>query len=148
MRFLQKEIPGGAKVSCLATDFYPRNINLTLLRDGKPVAEQQLTGGSMLPNGNGLYQVRKSLELSSKELREKHNYTCVASRLIGDNKVELDWQPSRGRSHRLLVVSVTLLLGLLVALLLVAVGCWRMRRRRKKQHCGLSTTDNKLEVNW
>ena len=47
VRFLQKTLPdsGGVKVTCLATGFYPRHINLTLLRDGQPVSDHQITGG-------------------------------------------------------------------------------------------------------
>ncbi|KAL7884083.1 hypothetical protein AOLI_G00068530, partial [Acnodon oligacanthus] len=55
---------GGARVSCLATGFYPRHINLTLLRNGQPVSEHLVSGGELLPNGDGTYQMRKSLEIS------------------------------------------------------------------------------------
>ncbi|KAG5260583.1 hypothetical protein AALO_G00305150, partial [Alosa alosa] len=68
VRLLQKTLPdsGGAKVTCLATGFYPRHINLTLLRDGQPVSDHQITGGELLPNGDGTYQKRKSLEVSAE----------------------------------------------------------------------------------
>ncbi|XP_016383719.1 antigen-presenting glycoprotein CD1d-like [Sinocyclocheilus rhinocerous] len=41
---------GGIRLSCLATGFYPRHINLTLFRDGQPVADHEITGGDLLPN--------------------------------------------------------------------------------------------------
>lgn len=45
VRLLQNTLPhsGGAKVTCLATGFYPRHINLTLLRDGQPVSDHQIS---------------------------------------------------------------------------------------------------------
>ncbi|XP_056308261.1 major histocompatibility complex class I-related gene protein-like [Danio aesculapii] len=71
---------GGSYLSCLATRFYPRHINLTLLRDGQPVSDHELTGGDLLPNEDGTYQMRKSLEIRVEE-REKHKYTCSVEHL-------------------------------------------------------------------
>ncbi|XP_063050027.1 major histocompatibility complex class I-related gene protein-like [Engraulis encrasicolus] len=90
VRLLQKALPdtGGVRVTCLATGFYPRHINLTLLRDGQPVAEQQISGGELLPNGDGSYQMRKSLEVSTEELQH-HQYTCTAQHLSLDNKIDI-----------------------------------------------------------
>ncbi|KAI3360715.1 hypothetical protein L3Q82_012855, partial [Scortum barcoo] len=88
VRFITKQVVSGAQVTCLATDFYPRHINLTLLQDGRPVDESEVTGGSVLPNGNGLYQVRKTLTVSEEELQKKHNYACAAAHLSLDNRLE------------------------------------------------------------
>uniref|UniRef100_A0A3B4G7U5 Ig-like domain-containing protein n=1 Tax=Pundamilia nyererei TaxID=303518 RepID=A0A3B4G7U5_9CICH len=90
LRFITRQVVGGAQVTCLATDFYPRHINLSLLRDGQPVDEGELRIGSVLPNGNGLYQVRKTLMVDEKELQRKHNYTCEASHLKSPLWVYLD----------------------------------------------------------
>ena len=89
VRLLQKTLPdsGGAKVTCLATGFYPRHINLTLLRDGQPVPDHQITGGELLPNADETYQMRKSLEVSAEELQQ-HHYTCTAEHLSLDNKLD------------------------------------------------------------
>ncbi|KAL2099904.1 hypothetical protein ACEWY4_004298 [Coilia grayii] len=89
VRLLQKTLPdsGVARVTCLATGFYPRHINLTLLRDGQPVPDHQITGGELLPNGDGTYQMRISLEVSTEELQQ-HPYTCTAEHLSLDNKLD------------------------------------------------------------
>ncbi|XP_067236762.1 major histocompatibility complex class I-related gene protein-like [Chanodichthys erythropterus] len=93
VRFLQKSNSdsGGFRVSCLATGFYPRHINLTLFRDGQPVSDHEITGGDLLPNGDGTYQMRKSLEISA----DKHKYTCSATHLSLDNKLDvtLEFEP-------------------------------------------------------
>ncbi|XP_063049562.1 major histocompatibility complex class I-related gene protein-like [Engraulis encrasicolus] len=90
VRLLQKRLPDseGIRVTCLATGFYPRHINLTLLRDGQPVPDQQITGGELLPNGDETYQMRKSLEVSREELQQ-HHYTCTAQHLSLDNKLDI-----------------------------------------------------------
>ncbi|KAL0185793.1 hypothetical protein M9458_017463, partial [Cirrhinus mrigala] len=79
----------GLQISCLATGFYPRHINLTLFRDGQPVDDDQITGGEILPNGDGTYQMRKSLLISKEELHEKHKYNCTMKRLNLDNKLDI-----------------------------------------------------------
>uniref|UniRef100_A0A8C2KK09 Ig-like domain-containing protein n=1 Tax=Cyprinus carpio TaxID=7962 RepID=A0A8C2KK09_CYPCA len=57
---------GGFRVSCLATGFYPRDL---------------------LPNDDGTYQMRKSLEISAAD---KHTYTCSVTHLSLDNKLDID----------------------------------------------------------
>ncbi|XP_063051960.1 antigen-presenting glycoprotein CD1d-like [Engraulis encrasicolus] len=91
VRLLQKRLPdsGGVRVTCLATGFYSRHINLTLLRDGQPVPDHQISGGELLPNGDETYQMRKSLEVSTEELQQ-HHYTCTAQHLSLDNKLNID----------------------------------------------------------
>ncbi|KAL2092175.1 hypothetical protein ACEWY4_011973 [Coilia grayii] len=98
VRLLQKTLPdsGGAKVTCLATGFYPRHMNLTLLRDGQPVPDHQITGGELLPNADETYQMRKSLEVSAEELQQ-HQYTCTAEHLSLDNKLDIDLVKPRVR---------------------------------------------------
>ncbi len=87
IRLIQKENTDsrGFRLSCLATGFYPRHINLTLFRDGQPVADHEITVGDLLPNDDGTYQMRKSLEISA----DKHAYTCSVTHLSLDNKLEV-----------------------------------------------------------
>ncbi|XP_055049034.2 T-cell surface glycoprotein CD1b3-like [Misgurnus anguillicaudatus] len=87
---IQKANPdcGGSRVMCLATGFYPRHINLTLFRDGQPVSDDEIIGGDLLPNDDGTYQMRKTLEISEEEKKEKHKYTCTATHLSLDNKLD------------------------------------------------------------
>ncbi|XDV53195.1 hypothetical protein PO909_021763, partial [Leuciscus waleckii] len=61
----QKANSGGFRVSCLATGFYPRDL---------------------LPNGDGTYQMRKSLEISA----DKHKYSCSVTHLSLDNKLIIE----------------------------------------------------------
>uniref|UniRef100_A0A8C1XT95 Major histocompatibility complex class I LBA n=1 Tax=Cyprinus carpio TaxID=7962 RepID=A0A8C1XT95_CYPCA len=91
VRLMRKMLPDsqGLQISCLATGFYPRHINLTLFRDGQPVDDDQITGGEILPNGDGTYQMRKSLVISEEKLREEHIYNCTMKHLNLDNKLDI-----------------------------------------------------------
>ncbi|KAL2078035.1 hypothetical protein ACEWY4_025720 [Coilia grayii] len=130
VRLLHKKLPdsAGVKVTCLATGFYPRHINLTLLRDGQPVPDHHITGGELLPNGDDTYQMRKSLHISTEELQQ-HHYICTAEHLSLDNKLDLalDFGPEVDAKPE--VTTVAIALG--VALLCV-VGAIFMRCRRKR----------------
>ncbi|XP_077066554.1 major histocompatibility complex class I-related protein 1-like [Siphateles boraxobius] len=109
---------GGFRVSCLATGFYPRHINLTLFRDGQPVSDHEITGGDLLPNGDGTYQMRKSLEISA----DTHKYSCSATHLSLDNKLIIELEDEPSRRHIGVVVAV-LLLVCAISVIFVLVTC-------------------------
>ncbi|KAI4900766.1 hypothetical protein NFI96_020313 [Prochilodus magdalenae] len=70
--------------------YYPVTSTLhpPILRDGQPVPDHLITGGDLLPNDDGTYQMRKHLELSQEELK-KQNYTCTVTHLSLDNKLDV-----------------------------------------------------------
>ncbi|XP_035378981.1 major histocompatibility complex class I-related gene protein-like [Electrophorus electricus] len=128
VRLLQNALThsGGAQLTCLATGFYPRHINLTLLRDGQPVADHLITGGEVLPNGDETYQMRKRMVISAEELREKHHYTCTVTHLSLDNKLDIDLTFAPGPAATVSTVVV-------VAGILFLAGFIMM----KKRHAGV-----------
>ncbi|XP_030621606.1 major histocompatibility complex class I-related gene protein-like [Chanos chanos] len=121
VRLLKKTLTHSTRtqVTCLATGFYPRHINLTLLRDGQPVPEDQLTGGFLLPNTDGTYQMRKSLEVIAGEVN--HNYTCVVTHLSLDNKLDISVDYDPGPS--ILPIVLFVLLALFVLVMIPIAGC-------------------------
>ncbi|XP_067235481.1 IgG receptor FcRn large subunit p51-like [Chanodichthys erythropterus] len=133
VRLIQKSNSdsGGFRVSCLATGFYPRHINLTLFRDGQPVSDHEITGGDLLPNGDGTYQMRKSLEISADE----HKYTCSATHLSLDNKLDVTLENPEGEFEQVISsVLVVLALGF-VLFTVVAIIIWRRRRYSASYTC-------------
>nr|XP_006643407.1 PREDICTED: class I histocompatibility antigen, Non-RT1.A alpha-1 chain-like [Lepisosteus oculatus] len=122
---------GGTEVTCLATGFYPRALELTLLRDGRPVPEQELTGGEVLPNGDGTYQLRKSLALSEEEeeRRGRHRYTCRVQHSGLDNGLEVDWEPEPDLDTGLIVGVVIVVLIVVLVLPVAACVLWRKKGR-------------------
>ncbi|XP_048015338.1 hereditary hemochromatosis protein homolog [Megalobrama amblycephala] len=131
---------GGFRVSCLATGFYPRHINLTLFRDGQPVSDHEITGGDLLPNGDGTYQMRKSLEISA----DKHKYTCSATHLSLDNKLDVDLEyPGETFESVPSSVLVVWILGLVLLAAVICIIIWRKRwhsASSKSDYSSASTT--------
>ncbi|KAG7459011.1 hypothetical protein MATL_G00226660 [Megalops atlanticus] len=117
---------GGVEVTCLATGFYPRHINMTLKRNGQPVPEQELTRGEPLPNGDGTYQLRRSLSVSAEELRERHLYTCTVTHSSVDNKLDVSWEFQSGQNNPALY---GISFGVLTALAFTMFGLciWKKR---------------------
>ncbi|XP_026110941.1 major histocompatibility complex class I-related gene protein-like [Carassius auratus] len=133
VRLMKKMLPDsqGLQISCLATGFYPRHINLTLFRDGQPVDDDQITGGEILPNGDGTYQMRKSLVISKEKLRKEHKYNCTMQRLNLDNKLDItsDVDESAPGSISLSVaISVLVVFMCGAVLIITALIIWKKRR--------------------
>ncbi|XP_026225745.1 hereditary hemochromatosis protein homolog [Anabas testudineus] len=144
VRLITKQVLGGAQLTCVATEFYPRHIKLTLLRDSLPVDEDELRGGSVLPNGNGLYQVRKALVVSDEELQRKHNYTCTASHLSLDNHLQVSWRAQFFHSHRIHIISAPV--GLMVFAVLLLLCCRRRQGCRERSGVRVSTETKEKQV--
>ncbi|KAK1155265.1 BOLA class I histocompatibility antigen, alpha chain BL3-7-like [Acipenser oxyrinchus oxyrinchus] len=77
VRLLEKKAghSAGSVVTCHVTGFYPREVEVTWLRDGQGPLEEGVWSGEVLPNMGGTYQVRKTLTVSPEE-QERHRYTC------------------------------------------------------------------------
>ncbi|XP_067236764.1 H-2 class I histocompatibility antigen, D-D alpha chain-like [Chanodichthys erythropterus] len=147
VRLIQKanSDSGGFRVSCLATGFYPRHINLTLFRDGQPVSDHEITGGDLLPNGDGTYQMRKSLEISADE----HKYTCSATHLSLDNKLDVTLEFDPGEPFKSVIPSVLIVLALMLVFG-TGVLIYKCRRRRaassKSDYSAASTSEDSYET--
>ncbi|XP_067250021.1 DLA class I histocompatibility antigen, A9/A9 alpha chain-like [Chanodichthys erythropterus] len=131
----------GLQISCLATGFYPRHINLTLFRDDQPVDDDQITGGEILPNGDGTYQMRKSLMISAEEQRERHKYNCTMKHLNLDNKLDITFDVAEhdpGSFSLSAVISVLVLMCVAV-LIVTALNIWRRKRRASGRGPGMFT---------
>ncbi|KAG9347211.1 hypothetical protein JZ751_006139 [Albula glossodonta] len=145
VRVFQKEGggAGGGEVTCLATGFYPRHIELTLQRDGHPVPDQELISGDTLPNGDGTYQKRQSLSISAQELRERHRYTCTVRHVSVDNKLDIAFESHPGPDIVLISgVSLTALAGVL----LIIIGIYICRTRKSGEQGCSRTVKNAKEM--
>ncbi|XP_016123010.1 major histocompatibility complex class I-related gene protein-like [Sinocyclocheilus grahami] len=142
VRLLQKQLSSGFRVSCLATGFYPRHINLTLFREGQPVADHEITGGDLLPNADGMYQMRKSLEINRAE---KHTYTCSVTHLSLDNKLDVTLEFDHGEPFKSVIPSVLMVLALMLVFgVAAAIAAWK-RQRADSVKSGYSTASTSEE---
>ncbi|XP_063051227.1 hereditary hemochromatosis protein homolog [Engraulis encrasicolus] len=123
--------PGTYKLACLATGFYSRAVNLSLLRSGQPVEPRGGPQGvTVLPNGDGTHQARLTTQVSRADLQD---YGCQLAHLAGLERplvitgVEVDEEP--GSPALVAAAAVPLVL------LLVVGGCVFMTVRRGLVDC-------------
>ncbi|KAJ8334776.1 hypothetical protein SKAU_G00404150 [Synaphobranchus kaupii] len=116
---------GVQQMICLATGFYPRHINMTLLRDGQTVPEERLITGELLPNGDGTYQQRKTLSLSVEERPERHNYTCTVTHTNLSNTFNITWEPGTAPDITFIAVAV-----FVIGVLVLAMAAFIKQKRR------------------
>ncbi|XP_048065415.1 major histocompatibility complex class I-related gene protein-like isoform X2 [Megalobrama amblycephala] len=137
VRLMRKTLPDsqGLQISCLATGFYPRHINLTLFRDDQPVDDDQITGGEILPNGDRTYQMRKSLVISAEEQRERHKYNCTMKHLNLNNKLDITFDVAESNPGSFSLSVVISVLVLVFVAVLIVTALWRKKRRAAVQLC-------------
>lgn len=80
----------GSEVTCHVTGFYPRDVDVTWVRDRQDTLEEGVWVGEVLPNNDGTYQVRKTLTVSPEE-QKKHRYTCQVDHASLKEKIEKEW---------------------------------------------------------
>ncbi|XP_057199294.1 hereditary hemochromatosis protein homolog isoform X2 [Triplophysa rosa] len=142
-----KSVSGGSRMICLATGFYPRHIDLTLFRDGQPVADHEITGGDLLPNDDGTYQMKKILEISEEEQREKHKYTCTATHVSLDNKLNNSLEFVHGKPLKSVISILTILAFVIVIATLAAVIIWRQpHAASESNYSSASTSEERVDT--
>ncbi|XP_073724654.1 hereditary hemochromatosis protein homolog isoform X2 [Misgurnus anguillicaudatus] len=132
----------GSRVMCLATGFYPRHINLTLFRDGQQVSDDDITGGDLLPNDDGTYQMRKILTISEKQQREKHKYTCTVTHLSLDNKLNVTFEYD-GTLLKPVLSSVLTVVVLMIGIVFAVILCKKQQAASKE---GVSSPKGSLTI--
>ncbi|XP_048375967.1 major histocompatibility complex class I-related gene protein-like isoform X2 [Stegostoma tigrinum] len=131
-----------AQLSCLVTGFYPRDIEVILLKNGTPIGETYSTG--ILPNHNGTYQFRRWAVI---ELEDTATYSCQYEH--GSKGVEtrqwveafqLSPRSRQGTSKHLdvgIVAAVLVLIGLTIGMFV-----WKRRRKISGPDLSLTATDS------
>ncbi|KAK1155288.1 BOLA class I histocompatibility antigen, alpha chain BL3-7-like isoform X5 [Acipenser oxyrinchus oxyrinchus] len=133
VRLLEKKAvqPAGSEVTCHVTGFYPREVEVTWLRDGQGPLEEGVWSGEVLPNMDGTYQVRKTLTVSPEE-QERHRYTCQVDHASLGEKIEKECGTG---SHTGIISGVVVSVLLLITVMIAGALIWR------KRQAGAKTTD-------
>uniref|UniRef100_A0A3B4GTU6 Rano class II histocompatibility antigen, A beta chain-like n=1 Tax=Pundamilia nyererei TaxID=303518 RepID=A0A3B4GTU6_9CICH len=107
---------------CSAYNFYPKQIKLTWLRDGKE-ATSNVTSTDELPNGNWLYQIHSYIEISSKP---GEKISCVVEHASLTEPKVYDWVPITEAGRNKIAVGAA---GLLLALVFPIIGVIFYKRK-------------------
>ncbi|XP_053541566.1 uncharacterized protein LOC108274837 isoform X1 [Ictalurus punctatus] len=76
--FVKKTLTSSSKLTltCLVTDFYPRGVEVRVRKFQKSLPEHLVTSSGIRPNGDGTYQLRKSVEIMEDEQAQ---YDCFVT---------------------------------------------------------------------
>ncbi|XP_026200420.1 H-2 class II histocompatibility antigen, E-S beta chain-like [Anabas testudineus] len=98
---------------CSAYNFYPKQINVTWLRNGKEVASD-VTSTDELSNGNWLYQIHSHLEYTP---RPGEKISCKVEHASFKEPMFYDWEPiPESERNKIAVGAAGLLLGLVFSI--------------------------------
>uniref|UniRef100_UPI00398EB8A6 class I histocompatibility antigen, F10 alpha chain-like n=1 Tax=Pristiophorus japonicus TaxID=55135 RepID=UPI00398EB8A6 len=116
------------QLSCLLTGFYPREIQVTLLRNGEPIRDTESTG--ILPNHDGTYQLTTWAQI---EPADGATYSCQYEQSGQAGGKTRDWDGtfrvtpgSPEGTNRGLIVGIVIAAVALIALVIGAV-VWKRR---------------------
>ncbi|MBN3325588.1 HA1F protein, partial [Atractosteus spatula] len=83
---------GGTELTCLATGFFPKDVTVSWRRDGQDLQED-VDSGEVVPNGDGSFQVRKSLRVRAGE---EDKYSCHVDHKSLEKTIVQHWGEREG----------------------------------------------------
>ncbi|XP_017543710.1 class I histocompatibility antigen, F10 alpha chain-like [Pygocentrus nattereri] len=127
-KFAKKSTTNSSKLilTCLATSFYPKDVVMSLRKSNNSLPEHLLRSSGVRPNGDGTYQLRKSVEIQEDDTAD---YDCyVTHRALSepvitkwDRKCRNCWSISSGLVGGgiggVVVILLTLLCGIIFVLI-------------------------------
>ncbi|XP_041086764.1 BOLA class I histocompatibility antigen, alpha chain BL3-7-like isoform X3 [Polyodon spathula] len=124
---IQRKAPrsAGTEVLCHVTGFYPREVDVSWVRDRETVLEEGVWSEEVLPNGDGTYQLRKTLTVSAED-QEKRSYSCQVDHSSLEEAMNVKWVPQAARHTWLVAVGVPVAALVLIAVF-IRVITWKKR---------------------
>ncbi|XP_049328769.1 zinc-alpha-2-glycoprotein-like isoform X2 [Astyanax mexicanus] len=108
--------PKKLRLTCLATGFYPKDVELCVRKFGTSLPEHLLTSSGIRPNDDGTYQLRKSAEINGDDPAD---YDCYVNHTTLEKPVITKWvKPNNGAGPALIGGGA----GGLIVILLIVLG--------------------------
>ncbi|KAL8213633.1 UNVERIFIED_CONTAM: hypothetical protein K2H54_067553, partial [Gekko kuhli] len=130
----KKGYDGRETLFCQLYGFYPKEIEITWMKDGEDRTAETLTGG-VVPNSDGTYHTWLSIEVDPKE---KDHYRCRVGHDSLLEPLELAWEEPASASDLRLLVGIVV--GVLNVILLGAAGVAYFTKRRGRPVSGYKAT--------
>ncbi|XP_048046207.1 H-2 class I histocompatibility antigen, Q10 alpha chain-like [Megalobrama amblycephala] len=101
------------KLTCMATDFYPKDMMMNIRKYHTSVPEDEIESTGVRPNHDGSFQMRKSVEIKKDE---RADYDCFVSHSTFKEPVIIKWD---GRCQDCPSESVLFMIGGLIGVVLL-----------------------------
>ncbi|NWU00056.1 HA1F protein, partial [Urocynchramus pylzowi] len=124
-----KEEHGMLILSCRAYGFSPSTITVNWMKGGE-ILGQGPEGGGIVPNSDGTFHPWARIEALPEE---REQYRCR-----GEHPGMLEpgifaWEPTSG-GNPTMVVAVSVIAAILILIVLIGFGIWRLQSRRKDRN--------------
>ncbi|OCT69252.1 hypothetical protein XELAEV_18040563mg [Xenopus laevis] len=123
VKISSSESDGERKLHCWAYGFYPRDVELKWIKNGRHEIYLE-ESAEILPNPDGTYQIRVSVEVTPEE---GATYSCHVDHSSLENILDVCFEPS---DRKILYMEIAVASVLFFAL--VALGIYIYKSRRKK----------------
>ncbi|KAL0973414.1 hypothetical protein UPYG_G00203270 [Umbra pygmaea] len=105
------------EVTCHVTGFYPRAVQVEWLGpEGLPLVEGVISG-EVLPNGDGSYQMRKSLTVP-QGVQNTQSYSCLVLHSSRTGNFTLTWGPKKNLATMFIVTGLCIIVPVAFILIL------------------------------
>ncbi|XP_060915244.1 H-2 class I histocompatibility antigen, L-D alpha chain-like [Labrus mixtus] len=125
-------------LSCLATGFYPKDIEMKIKREGRVLTKDDgvISTGS-LPNGDDTFQRRDSIEIFRVDLA---TYTCEVSHYQSHFTMEKTWDNTLPPedSGSLPLIAGGAVVGLIILGLVLGLAVFIIKKRNQSSHSSMS----------
>ncbi|CAM4640023.1 unnamed protein product [Leuciscus chuanchicus] len=123
---------------CLATDFYPKHVQMEIRHDQTPVPDDQLNSEGIRPNADGSFQLKKSLEILPSE---RSQYQCVVKHQTLTEPFSVT-----GVNVRMRVVLLIGFIVALVVLVIIVLVFYLLRKCVKRRKFNLKHQNESLQL--
>uniref|UniRef100_A0A3B1JXM6 Ig-like domain-containing protein n=1 Tax=Astyanax mexicanus TaxID=7994 RepID=A0A3B1JXM6_ASTMX len=133
--------PKKLSLTCMATGFYPKDVEMGLTWFRTSIPDHVLTSSGVRPNDDGTYQLRKSVEIPEDD---KADYYCYVSHSSFKEPVIKKWGNYIQCAGRGLIGEAVggIIVILLIFLILLAVLIFVLKRRRMNGEYKCVCTDS------
>ncbi|XP_046715506.1 major histocompatibility complex class I-related gene protein-like isoform X2 [Silurus meridionalis] len=156
--FVKKSVkdPSMLTLTCLATGFYPPDVQMQVIKYRTSLPEHLLTSSGVRPNGDNTYQLRKSVDINSED---RTQYKCQVTHNMLETVVRIDGDVLENcpacetRSSGIVGAIIGVLLVLVVAAVVLSflwkkgyLGVKMVPKPRMEERCNITESSLSREL--
>ncbi|XP_039624880.1 major histocompatibility complex class I-related gene protein-like isoform X2 [Polypterus senegalus] len=136
--FQTSQAPSDIKLVCHVTGFFPRDIEVTWIRNEMDQLEAE--NGEILPNDDKTYQVRKTIIINHADL-EKYKYSCHVDHASLTKKLIIPW---KSKESDLAVVVSIIIIAVVITAVLTGIVLWKKKQAGTSRHADAIISQEEL----
>uniref|UniRef100_A0A8C4XCD2 Ig-like domain-containing protein n=1 Tax=Erpetoichthys calabaricus TaxID=27687 RepID=A0A8C4XCD2_ERPCA len=132
------QAPSDIKLVCHVTGFFPRDIEVTWIRN--EMEQLEVESGEILPNDDKTYQVRKTIIINHADL-EKYKYSCHVDHTSLTKKLIVPW---KSKESDLAMVVRIIIVAVVLTAVLTGIVLWKKKQAGTSRHADTVISQEEL----